>query len=147
MSIYPPSVNIVEVGPRDGLQNESNPLSIPDRVHFINNLSKTGLKVIEAGSFVSPKWVSQMADTGHVYQQITQAPGVSYPVLVPNEKGMEMAGDLRSARAECEGRVTVDTTAAGIAEWFATTEECKVSLAEYLTAYLARAKPTTKEAT
>lgn len=88
---YPKSVRIVEVGPRDGLQNEKALVSVETKVEFINLLSETGLKTIEAGAFVSPKWVPQMADTDQVYAAIQKKPGISYPVLVPNAKGMEAA--------------------------------------------------------
>ncbi len=88
---YPASVRIVEVGPRDGLQNEASPISVDDKIAFINMLSDAGLQTIEAGSFVSPKWVPQMADTDKVYAGINKKSGVSYPVLVPNAKGMEAA--------------------------------------------------------
>ena len=88
---YPKSVRIVEVGPRDGLQNEKSAVSVETRVALINLLSEAGLKTIEAGAFVSPKWVPQMADTDKVYAAITKKSGVSYPVLVPNAKGMEGA--------------------------------------------------------
>ena len=87
----PKSVKLVEVGPRDGLQNESATLPTATKVELIDRLSKTGLKVIEAGSFVSPKSVPQMADTAEVLARIQRAPGVSYPVLVPNLKGFEAA--------------------------------------------------------
>jgi hydroxymethylglutaryl-CoA lyase len=87
----PKSVKLVEVGPRDGLQNESTSLPTATKVELIDRLSRTGLKVIEAGSFVSPKSVPQMADTAEVLAQIQRAPGVSYPVLVPNLKGFETA--------------------------------------------------------
>ena len=93
----PKTVKLVEVGPRDGLQNESALLPTATKVELIDRLSKTGLKVIEAGSFVSPKWVPQMADTAEVLARIRRAPGVSYPVLVPNLKGFETA---RAAGAE-----------------------------------------------
>ncbi|NVK25844.1 MAG: hydroxymethylglutaryl-CoA lyase, partial [Gammaproteobacteria bacterium] len=69
MSNFPKHVKIVEVGPRDGLQNEK-PVSIADKVTLINNLSDTGLSVIESGSFVSPKWVPQMAGSAEIFQQI-----------------------------------------------------------------------------
>jgi len=90
-STYPKSVSIVEVGPRDGLQNEKSAISVETRVEFINRLSETGLKTIEAGAFVSQKWVPQMADTDKVYAAISKKTGISYPVLVPNAKGMESA--------------------------------------------------------
>jgi hydroxymethylglutaryl-CoA lyase len=91
MTALPKSVRIVEVGPRDGLQNEKAPVSAETRIRLIDLLSEAGLKTIEAGAFVSPKWVPQMADTDKVYAAIHKKPGVSYPVLVPNEKGMEAA--------------------------------------------------------
>jgi hydroxymethylglutaryl-CoA lyase len=85
------SVRIVEVGPRDGLQNEKTPLPAEVKVKLIDMLTDAGLKTIEAGAFVSPKWVPQMADTDKVYAAINKKPGISYPVLVPNAKGMEAA--------------------------------------------------------
>ena len=88
---YPQKIRIVEVGPRDGLQNEKNAVSVETKVTFIDMLSESGLATIEAGAFVSPKWVPQMADTDKVFAAIKKKPGVSYPVLVPNEKGMEGA--------------------------------------------------------
>ncbi|MDE1152238.1 MAG: hydroxymethylglutaryl-CoA lyase [Micavibrio sp.] len=88
---YPADVRIVEVGPRDGLQNEKKPLSAEVKIAFIDMLSDSGLRSIEAGSFVSPKWVPQMADTDKVYASIRKKDGVSYPVLVPNDKGMAAA--------------------------------------------------------
>ncbi|CAI2162184.1 8460_t:CDS:2 [Funneliformis geosporum] len=90
-SLRPKKVKIVEVGPRDGLQNEKQPISTEIKVNFINKLSKTGLKVIEATSFVSPKHVPQMADCNEVMKKITREPGVNYPVLTPNLKGLEKA--------------------------------------------------------
>jgi isopropylmalate/homocitrate/citramalate synthase len=88
---YPSSVRIVEVGPRDGLQNEIMVVPLEKKVELINLLSETGLKTIEAGAFVSPKWVPQMAETDKVYAAINKKSGVGYPVLVPNAKGMESA--------------------------------------------------------
>ena len=87
----PKSVRVVEVGPRDGLQNEANPVPLATKVELIDRLSATGLPVIEAGAFVSAKWVPQMADSAEVLARIKQKPGVSYPVLVPNTKGLEAA--------------------------------------------------------
>ena len=87
----PKKVKIVEVGPRDGLQNERQQLSAEIKADLINRLADCGLSVIEAGSFVSPKWVPQMANTSVVMAKIARKPGVSYPVLVPNMKGLEAA--------------------------------------------------------
>jgi hydroxymethylglutaryl-CoA lyase len=88
---YPKRVKMVEVGPRDGLQNE--PVSVPAeiKVALIDRLSDAGLPAVEVGSFVSPKWVPQMADTAEVMARIRRKPGVAYPVLVPNMKGLEAA--------------------------------------------------------
>ena len=84
-------VRIVEVGPRDGLQNESTPIATADKIGLIDRLSATGLRSIEATSFVSPKWVPQLADASEVMAGIRRRPGVAYPVLVPNEQGYERA--------------------------------------------------------
>ena len=84
-------VTIVEVGPRDGLQNEKQNLSVATKIELINRLSDCGLQVIERGSFVSPKWVPQMADTEAVMAGIKAVKGVRYPVLVPNLTGFERA--------------------------------------------------------
>jgi hydroxymethylglutaryl-CoA lyase len=84
-------VRIVEVGPRDGLQNEKQPVSTADKIALIDRLSATGLRSIEATSFVSPRWVPQLADAAEVYAGIHRRPGVAYPVLVPNEQGYERA--------------------------------------------------------
>jgi len=91
MAGIPKSVKIVEVGPRDGLQNEKGIIPASDKIKFIDLLSDTGLKTIEATSLVSPRWVPQLADAEEVYKGIQKRAGVAYPVLVPNEKGMERA--------------------------------------------------------
>jgi len=87
----PSQIRIVEVGPRDGLQNEKTIIATADKIALIDRLSATGLRSIEATSFVSPKWVPQLADAAEVYSGITRQPGISYPVLVPNEQGYERA--------------------------------------------------------
>ncbi|MCR6496588.1 hydroxymethylglutaryl-CoA lyase [Thermomonas sp. S9] len=87
----PAAVRIVEVGPRDGLQNEKTDIGTAAKIELIDRLSRTGLRSIEATAFVSPKWVPQMADAADVLAGITRAPGVSYPVLVPNLQGYERA--------------------------------------------------------
>ncbi|MCW4455130.1 hydroxymethylglutaryl-CoA lyase [Flavobacterium sp. MXW15] len=84
-------VRIVEVGPRDGLQNEKTQVATADKIELVDRLSATGLRTIEATSFVSPKWVPQLADAAEVYAGIARRPGVDYPVLVPNEQGYERA--------------------------------------------------------
>jgi hydroxymethylglutaryl-CoA lyase len=100
---FPMQVKIVEVSPRDGLQHEADIISTDVKIDFINRLSDTGLSVIEATSFVSPKWIPQLADGGDVLRGITQKPGVSYPVLVPNEKGLvsAMAAGAREVSVFC----------------------------------------------
>jgi len=85
------SVRIVEVGPRDGLQNEKATIATADKIELIDRLSDTGLRSIEATSFVSPKWVPQLADAAEVFTGIHRRDGVRYPVLVPNEQGYERA--------------------------------------------------------
>jgi len=87
----PESVRIVEVGPRDGLQNESNFIATDIKIEFLNLLSQSGLKNIETGAFVSPKWVPKMADSGDVFNSITRKPGVIYAALTPNIKGFNDA--------------------------------------------------------
>jgi hydroxymethylglutaryl-CoA lyase len=84
-------INIVEVGPRDGLQNEKQTIDVATKVALIEQLADAGLKTVEAGAFVSPKWVPQMAASDEVLACIKRKPGVSYPVLTPNLKGYEGA--------------------------------------------------------
>jgi hydroxymethylglutaryl-CoA lyase len=84
-------VRLVEVGPRDGLQNESGEVPTAARIELIDRLADAGLKTIESGSFVSPKWVPRMADTAEVLAGIDRRADVSYPVLVPNMRGLEDA--------------------------------------------------------
>ncbi|AVK04988.1 hydroxymethylglutaryl-CoA lyase [Pseudomonas aeruginosa] len=87
----PESVRIVEVGPRDGLQNEKQPISVADKVRLVDDLSAAGLSYVEIGSFVSPKWVPQMAGSAEVFASIQRQPGVTYAALAPNLKGFEAA--------------------------------------------------------
>lgn len=87
----PSRVRMVEVGPRDGLQNEPETVPVDVRAELVRRLAEAGLSVVEAGSFVSPKWVPQMADTDKVLAAVGDRPGVSFPVLVPNMKGLEAA--------------------------------------------------------
>ena len=88
---FPPYVRVVEVGPRDGLQNEKVSISTEQKVHFIDLLSEAGLPVVEATSFVSPRAIPQLSDASAVMTGILRRPGTDYPVLVPNVKGMERA--------------------------------------------------------
>ncbi|WP_442108626.1 hydroxymethylglutaryl-CoA lyase [Pseudomonas sp. NUPR-001] len=87
----PETVRLVEVGPRDGLQNEAQPISVADKVQLVDDLSAAGLSYIEVGSFVSPKWVPQMAGSAEVFANITKKPGVTYAALAPNLRGFEDA--------------------------------------------------------
>ena len=87
----PSKVKIVEVGPRDGLQNEAKPVAASSKIELIHRLVAAGVSVIEATAFVSPKWVPQMADNAEVMKGIPVRTGLSYPVLVPNMKGLEAA--------------------------------------------------------
>lgn len=89
--LLPTQVKIVEVGPRDGLQNEAQTIATDIKIEFIDRLSATGLSAIEATSFVSPKWIPQLADHSAVFKGIHKKTGVSYPVLVPNLQGLENA--------------------------------------------------------
>lgn len=84
-------VTVVEVGPRDGLQNEKGTISTADKIAFVDKLTAAGLPVIEVSAFVSPKWVPQMADAEQVFAGITRAAGTRYTALVPNVAGLERA--------------------------------------------------------
>ena len=85
------SVTIVDVGPRDGLQNEKLSLPSEVKIELIERLANCGVPVVEAGSFVSPRWVPQMADSEAVLKGLTPHPGTRYPVLIPNMTGFERA--------------------------------------------------------
>jgi hydroxymethylglutaryl-CoA lyase len=87
----PGHVTVYEVGPRDGLQNEAETLSVEVRAEYVDRLTEAGLPAIEVGSFVSPKAIPQLADTGDVFARIHRASGTRYPALVPNLKGLERA--------------------------------------------------------
>jgi hydroxymethylglutaryl-CoA lyase len=100
-----PVVRIVEVGPRDGLQHESAVVSTEEKVAFVNALSKSGVTEIEAGSFVSPRAIPQLADSDEVFRRIERLPGVIYSALVPNERGLERA------RAAAVNKIAVFTAA------------------------------------
>src|SRR5689334_13438415 len=84
-------ITVVEVGPRDGLQNERVVVSAADKIEFVNRLSDAGFSVIEVGAFVSPKWVPQMADTAAVFAGIARRAGTRYTALVPNLSGLDRA--------------------------------------------------------
>ena len=88
---YPTHVSIVEVGPRDGLQNESATIPLADKTTLVESLAAAGLKRVETGSFVSPKWVPQMADSAAVFEEIKRQPDVVYSALTPNLRGYQAA--------------------------------------------------------
>nr|KAF6443934.1 3-hydroxy-3-methylglutaryl-CoA lyase [Molossus molossus] len=113
MSTFPKQVKIVEVGPRDGLQNEKNIVPTPVKIRMIDMLSEAGLPVIEATSFVSPKWVPQMADHTEVLKGIQKFPGISYSVLTPNLKGYQAAVSKRMYSMGCYEISLGDTIGVG----------------------------------
>jgi len=130
----PRSVKIVEVGPRDGLQNEAMPVPAAVKIELIHKLQDAGLRVIEATAFVSPKWVPQMADSAEVMAGIRRRPDVSYPVLVPNMKGLEGAIKAGAQEVVVFGAATETfsrrNTNCSIAEGLARfSEVCKAALA------------------
>ena len=87
----PSQVTLVDVGPRDGLQNEAQPIPAATKIELVSRLQGAGLREIEVTSYVSPKWVTQMADAAEVMAGIDRIPGVRYSVLTPNLKGLEAA--------------------------------------------------------
>ncbi len=91
MTQWPKQISITEVGPRDGLQNQSVPISTEKKIELINALSQTGIKTIEASAFVHPKWIPQLSDADEVFAGITRVNGVKYTALVPNERGWSRA--------------------------------------------------------
>ena len=126
MRTLPERVSLVEVGPRDGLQNEPATVSTAAKLELIEKLAAAGLKRIEATAFVSPKWVPQMADRFEVLRGVKRGGGVSYPVLVPNLKGLEAAIDagaeevaIFAAASESFSRKNIDCSIAESFERFA----------------------------
>ena len=89
----PKRVTIVEVGPRDGLQNEASPVATADKIAFVDALSAAGHQAIEVSAFVSPKWVPQMADAADVFAGIARRAGTRYSALVPNLAGLHLHAD------------------------------------------------------
>ncbi|MBL8324871.1 MAG: hydroxymethylglutaryl-CoA lyase [Rubrivivax sp.] len=98
--MLPTQVTLVEVGPRDGLQNEAAPVATAQKIELVHRLQAAGLKEIEATSYVSPRWVPQMADNAEVMAGVRRAPGVRYSVLTPNLKGLEAALADAAARPD-----------------------------------------------
>ena len=105
----PAKVKLVDVGPRDGLQNEKQPVPASIKIELVHRLQEAGLKEIEVTSFVSPKWVPQMADNAQVMAGIQRQPGVRYSVLTPNMKGLEAA--LAAPRAQWPDEIVVFASA------------------------------------
>ncbi|MGZ5241311.1 MAG: hydroxymethylglutaryl-CoA lyase [Caldimonas sp.] len=105
MSALPSKVTLVDVGPRDGLQNEKQTVDAAVKIELVHRLQAAGLREIEVTSFVSPKWVPQMADNAAVLAGIARKPGVRYSVLVPNMKGLDAA--LSAPRAEWPDEIVV----------------------------------------
>ncbi|KAJ7224756.1 hypothetical protein C8J57DRAFT_1440167 [Mycena rebaudengoi] len=104
-------VNIVEVAPRDGLQNEKGIIPVSVKAELITRLGRAGVKTIEAGSFVSPKWVPQMAGTGDVLAQMERLPNVRYPVLVPNQRGLDNLTEFLSTHSSGAAPLLTDEIA------------------------------------
>ncbi|WP_375259150.1 hydroxymethylglutaryl-CoA lyase [Citreimonas sp.] len=107
-------VEIFEVGPRDGLQNETRAIATEDKVALVDLLSQAGFRRIECASFVSPKWVPQMADSAEVLAGIRRAPGVSYAALTPNMKGLERAIEARADEVSVFGSASEGFSCANI---------------------------------
>jgi hydroxymethylglutaryl-CoA lyase len=134
MSAMPASVTVVEVGPRDGLQNEGPAIPTADKVAFVDRLSAAGLREIEVTAFVSPTWIPQLADASDVFSGITRRPGTRYSALVPNMQGLERAigagvTDIAIFAAASE-TFSRKNTNRGIEESFATYDEVTGSAVE-----------------
>ncbi|KAJ7594116.1 hypothetical protein C8J56DRAFT_820491 [Mycena floridula] len=135
-------IRIVEVGPRDGLQNEKGIIPFDVKLELVRRLGRTGLNTIEAGSFVSPKWVPQMAGTAELLAQMERLPGVHYPVLVPNQRGLDnLLAVLDSATGS--GPPPTDEISIFVA---ATEEFSKANLNTSIAESMARLRPVTKAA-
>ena len=111
----PKKVKMVEVGPRDGLQNEAQTVPTAAKIELIDRLTDAGLPVIEATAFVSPKWVPQMATSAEVMERITRRPGAIYSALVPNMKGFEAALAARVDELSAAERLIFDESCSYIA--------------------------------
>jgi hydroxymethylglutaryl-CoA lyase len=125
-SSFPTRVTLVDVGPRDGLQNESRQVATPVKIELIERLVQAGIRKVEAAAFVSPKWVPQMADSAEVMARLTRRPGTVYAALVPNLKGFEAALAARadeivvfSAASETFCRMNINCSIAESIERFA----------------------------
>src|SRR5690554_8210003 len=101
----PARVTLVEMGPRDGLQNEPTSIAPADKIALVNALAAAGLTRIETGAFVNPRWVPQMAGSEAVFTGIERRPGVSYSALIPNLQGFERRSEERRVGKESRSRV------------------------------------------
>ena len=99
----PAEVRIVEVGPRDGLQNENQPIDTATKITLIEKLTDAGIRYVEAGSFVNPKWVPQMAGSDEVFQQLNRVAGTTYAALTPNMQGYERALEVGASEVAIFG--------------------------------------------
>ena len=142
----PRRVTVVEVGPRDGLQNEAAQVAPADKIAFVNRLSAAGFSTIEAGAFVSPKWVPQMADTAQVFAGISRRPGTRYAALVPNLAGLERAHEagvtdvaVFAAASETFSQKNINQTIAGSLDVYRTVCERALSIGMRVRAYVSTA--------
>ena len=138
MNGLPREVRVVEVGPRDGLQNEPDPVATTVKIELIEALAAAGLKTVEATSFVSPRWIPQLADAHEVLRGLRRAEGVSYPVLVPNLRGLERA---RAAGADSVAIFTAASDTFSRKNTNATVSESLVRLAPVASAARAAGLP------
>jgi hydroxymethylglutaryl-CoA lyase len=146
MTTLPSRVTVVEVGPRDGLQNEPTTVPSADKVAFVDLLSATGLPVIEVAAFVSPKWVPQMADSADVFARITRRPNVRYAALVPNLNGLDRAQAagveeiaVFAAASETFSRKNINQTIAESLTGYAAVAERALSAGMRVRAYVSTA--------
>ncbi|KZP16713.1 aldolase [Athelia psychrophila] len=140
-------VKIMEVGPRDGLQNEKGVVPVDVKVELINRLGEAGLKHIEAGSFVSPKWVPQMGGTAEVISQMERLPGVHYPVLVPNQRGLDNLSSLLAEYASSPSAAAQPPPTDEIAIFTAATDAfCQANTNTTVAGSLARLAPVARAA-
>ena len=142
----PRRVTVVEVGPRDGLQNEAAQVAPADKIAFVNRLSAAGFSTIEAGAFVSPTWVPQMADTAQVFAGISRRPGTRYAALVPNLAGLERAHEagvtdvaVFAAASETFSQKNINQTIAGSLDVYRAVCERALSIGMRVRAYVSTA--------
>jgi len=142
----PRRVTVVEVGPRDGLQNEAARVATADKIAFVDRLSAAGFPVIEAGAFVSPKWVPQMADAAQIFAGITRRPGTRYSALVPNLPGLERAHEagvtdvaVFAAASDTFSQKNINQTIAGSLDVYRAVTERALALGMRVRGYVSTA--------